>query len=136
MSTYEAPLRLTYVAGEDLSESVYCLVKLDANGRVVKTTSDADYAIGVLGGVSDPDRGAGDVVTVVALHGTGKLLVKTGDAVARGNLAVLHATADGAIDDVADLATATAGKQILGVVMEAATAANQVVQIAAVPAVK
>lgn len=105
--------RLTYVAGGAVERGD--VVKFDSDGKVVKCTAKADAAIGVAldGSV------AGEIVSVAILGSfTGTVVVKAGGAVTRG----AKVTAEGK--------AATAGDKAVGVALDAATAAGDLIEVA------
>lgn len=111
---YEIPVQLVpFQAGEDLSASQFCFVKLNSAGKIVKATHNA-VAIGVL--QDAPQAGqTGSVMTF------GITKVKTASSISIG--ARLTAYTDGS----GRAAAAASGQYVMGIALEAATAADQLI---------
>lgn len=105
--------RLTYTAGGAVARGD--VVKFDSDGRVVKCASKADAAVGVaLDGAAE-----GEIVPVAVLGSyAGTVVVRAGGAVARG----AKITAEGK--------AAAAGDKAVGVALDAATAAGDLIEAA------
>ncbi|MGI9491972.1 MAG: hypothetical protein ACR2QF_06185 [Geminicoccaceae bacterium] len=126
----------TYIAGADLKNLLYRLVKLDANGEAVLSVAPGDYSVGILARNAtrthkSTEDVTGDAVTVAKIKG--KVPMVASAAITAGNIVV--AAADGKIQQRAgtDPADATAGDVVLGTAMEAASGDGQVITINAAP---
>lgn len=97
------------------------LVYLSAAGKVSKTTAATDYAIGVV----LRDYAVGDKEVSVVPLGKGMVLhMRSSAAITLGGAVV--AAADG---EIADEGVAAAGERPIGVAMEAATAADEIIEV-------
>ena len=104
----------TYTAGGAIAKGD--VLKFDASGNVVKTTAANDAAIGIaLDGATE-----GDIVPVAILGNfTGTVQVKAAGAISAGAQVAANATATAAATDI-----------IIGRALEAASAANDMIEVA------
>ncbi|MEM1667190.1 MAG: DUF2190 family protein [Thermofilaceae archaeon] len=111
---WELPVALVpFKAGEDLSTSQFCVVGLNARGEIVRAAHNAP-AVGVL--QDAPLAGqAGSVMT----FGISK--VKAAAAITVGQRLSAYTDGSGAV------APATSGSFVIGIALESATAAGQVI---------
>ena len=110
----------TFIAGADLSNSQYCLVKLGSTqNQVVLSTSATDNTIGI---ILDGGKGAGDRVRVGLLTGQGTYYMKASAATAIG--LYLTATTGGAV-----VSTTTTGNTVVGVNIDAASAVGDLLEV-------
>lgn len=105
---------VSFEAGEDLSDAQFLAVTLNNAGKVVKVSSTGAKAIGIL--QDNPPAGSGANVRMLGIS-----KVKSGSAFAVG--AVLASDGTGRLIP----ATAGSGYYPIGVALEAATAADQIV---------
>lgn len=111
---WELPTALVPLkAGEDLSDSQFCVVALNANGEIVKAAHNVP-AIGIL-----QDKPLSGQAGTVMTFGISK--VKAASAISVG--ARLSAYTDGS----GRVAPAASGRYVIGIALEAATAAGQVI---------
>lgn len=115
---------MTFTAGADLSTAQYKFVKLNSSGQIILATA-GDPAIGVL--YDNPVSGA--VGAVRPLDGR-KTLVKAGAALATKGVAI---AADATGRAKAAVLGATSSSYALGILVETAGAADDVVQFVAIP---
>lgn len=116
MAIYEGVTTVNLVAGEDLRDSKNLLLYVNTEGRVIKTTTNTDIAIGILAeNPSSVDDTTGFSVPVVMLGGIVK--IKAGHEVAAGNFVIASTTIPGHVNDASTLA---AGIFSLGIALEAA----------------
>lgn len=107
----------TFIAGEDLSESRYCFVKLGSNpGEVVLATDANDPIIGV---VADFYKGTSGMPVTIAIGGTYK--VKASAAINAGSW-VTATTAGAAVSTTTDKAVVRA------LALEAASDAGDIIE--------
>lgn len=133
--TFEGVRTLTYIAGEDLTGDLYRLVKIDTDGKAIKTVAAGDYATGVV--AQDPNLSQGSTassednpVMVAMLEGI--VLCEAGAAITQGDL--LHSDATGRVISAgANIAGVTAGDYVVGQAMEAAAAAGEIISVRAQP---
>jgi len=120
MSQDVAVLDITFKAAEDLSDYQYHFVKLDADGKVEHCTASTDVIIGIL--MNAPD--AEDEAARVRVLGTGKLVMSgTCD---EGNFITASDQAESYSEG---LATTTAKDVVGGIALEAATAADDIIEV-------
>lgn len=120
MSQFTEGNRISRKATASLAASQYCAVKLDTNSQAVLATSATDVAVGFVQNAPV----ANDTADIAVRNGSGTHKAKAGAAFAVG----VRLTIDAAGRVIT--APATAGTEIVGVSWEAATAANQIVEIA------
>ena len=128
MATYEAVKTLTMIAGEDFdADSLYELVALDG-GKVVKADgnhSDLNRRVPI--GILAVNAAKTDQpVTIIDLDAGGIGKVKANAAIAQDALVVASNTA-GKADDVASIAALAADQISIGVALEAASAADEII---------
>ena len=122
---------VTLPQGADLTEAVNELVKVDANGRIIKTSVAADVAVGVI--VESASRSTvGDGVAIGLIGGGGIMKVKAAAAITRGHLLVCHAT-DGKASGVANIGALAVDQMAFGIALEAAAAADVIISFLAMP---
>ena len=136
MATYQNVQTITLIAGEDLRGDYGEVVRIDASGRVVKTTAANQFAIGVLAG--DPAFGdtasTGRPVTVAPFAGNGIQKGKAGAAITRGHWVILDGTS-GRLASVAQAAAdAATVHRVYGVALENA-ADGEIFEYLSFPAV-
>ena len=134
--TFEAVRTLTMTAGENLNGDDGRLVKIDTDGKVIKSVAAGDFSTGVVAMDPTPSQGSSDssednAVRVAMLEGI--IICEAGAAITQGHL--LHSDASGRVisaggDAPAD---ATAGDFIIGQAMEAASAAGEMISVRAQP---
>lgn len=111
---WEIPgLLVPFKAGEDLSTSQFCVVRLNASGDIVKAVHDAP-AVGVLQDAPLPGQ-AGSVM----VYGISK--VKVAGAVGVGARLAAHNDGSGRVS------IASSGSYVIGIALEPATSAGQVI---------
>ena len=114
-------------AGEDLTGDGNELLTINAAGNVIKAAAVTSHVIGVL--ASNPGTtAAGDIVPVALIGGGGLGKVKASAAITRGHIVVPTATA-GKAAGVANIAALAANQMGIGVALQAATAANEVIEV-------
>lgn len=132
MSTFQATKVVNMVAGENLNGDLYEVVKVDSDGRVVKSTAVTDVIVGVI--AEDPGRvtvDGADTVPVMLL--TGIILVKAGGTVTAGQIAVSHgATTAGTVEGVANTGALAADQMGIGVFLKGGDA-GAILPILAMP---
>lgn len=120
---------LSGIAGEDLRNNVYHLVRYNSAGKLVKTTTATDLAIGVLAVAPRTDADSTDrAVTYSVLKG--RLIMVANAAVTVGQVLV-PATVAGRVNPVANVAAIPAGGVAVGVALSPATAAGQLIEVQA-----
>ncbi len=132
MSTYQSLKTVNLPAGANLSGKGGSLVKIDSNGRVVQATAAGDAVIGFL--AQDPGTTAtdgSDMVNVTLIGGGGIGRVKASAAITAGHLLV--AATDGKAAGVANLGALAADTYAFGQALEAASAANEIIEFLAQP---
>jgi hypothetical protein len=117
MATETQGNNISRVAAADLSAKQNFIVKTDANGKIVLAAAATDVILGTLRNAP----GNNDTADVNAINGAGTGKVKVGAAVAKD--AYLTTDANGKA-----IATTTAGNKVFGIALEAASAANQVIE--------
>lgn len=133
--TFESVRMLTMIAGEDLTGDQYRLLKIDTDGKVIKSVAAGDYSVGVLAMDANLSQGStasseDEAVTVAMLEGV--VLLEAGAAITQGDL--IHSDAQGrAISAGADIAALAAGDYVVGQAIEAAGAAGEVISVRAQP---
>ena len=118
MAYHENAKAVTLIAGEDLRGDIAEALKIDAQGRVIKTTAATDVIIGTLA-ADTPGDSTGKGVPVAVIGG-GVFKMKAGAAITAGQLVVPSATA-GRVAGAADIAALTANQMAVGVALEAAS---------------
>lgn len=103
----------SFIAGADLTDNIYYVVKLDANGDV-ELAGDGEMAIGVL--QNDPDEGE---VASVMVYGITKAVAGSDFTVG----SALKSDAGGKVDE------AGAGDWMIGIALEASTADEDIITI-------
>ena len=120
---------VTFEAGADLRTAKSELVTLNADGQLVKADAATDIVVGIV--AAAPSAAADGTPVGVALIGAGGILkAKASGAIAAGAILVPTATA-GKANDVANRAALAAGQVGIGITLEAATAADEVISFAA-----
>ena len=132
MSTTQCLTTVSLPAGENLNGDLYEVLTLNASGQVVKADTATEVVVGVL--MIDPGRAnaAGDHVTVGLIAGGGVGLVKASAAITAGAL-LIPTTTDGKVAGAADTAALVDGQMAFGIAIEAASAADEVIQFLAQP---
>ncbi len=120
MATTQTMRTIVLEAAGDLSSDQFKLVKLDTAKKVLVVAAVTDIPIGVL---QNKPGAAGERALVALLDGA-ILKMIAGAAITAGAIVGMHAT-DGLIDD-----TITAAAPTVGVAIEAATAANDIIEVA------
>ncbi len=126
---------ISFIAGEDLTGDDHRLVKLDAEGKVIKSVAAGDLSIGVVGMHHNANEGSSEssdeqIVQVAMLTKGGIMVGEAGGVIALGDL--LHSDATGRIISAgANIAALTAGDFVVGQCVEAAAAAGEKVSFVA-----
>ena len=120
MATQQTMRTIVLDAGGDLSSDQFKIVKLNTAQQVVLVAAVTDHPIGVL--QNKPDA-TGKRALIAVLDGA-ILKMKAGAAITAGAIVGMHAT-DGTIDD-----TITAAAPTVGVAVEAAAGANEIIEVA------
>ena len=131
MANTQKACLVTLPQGASLVGAVNELVKVSAEGRVVKTSVVTDIAVGVVA-ESAGRANAGDGVSIAIIGAGGVLKVKAAAAITRGHLLVCHAT-DGKAAGVANIGALAANQMSFGIALEAATAENEIISFLAMP---
>jgi len=108
--------KLTFIAGEDLSDKMYYVVKLDSNGNVVLCGAN-EVAIGVLDGKPK----AGERVAVNIL-GTSKV-------VSGGEIAVGSKVVSDANGKVVTMPVASGTYNVIGIALESSAGDGQLIEV-------
>lgn len=132
---YQHVASIDFEAGEDLTGDVHRLVRIDADGRVIKTALPGEIAIGVVG--MDPNRNQGStetsenqIIQVVSLMGI--LLIEAGAAINIGDF--VHSDAVGRIVTAgANVGALAADDYVIGQTVEAASAAGAIISVHCMP---
>lgn len=133
--TFEAVRTVTMIAGADLTGDLYRLVKIDTDGKIIRSVAAGDYSVGVVAMDPNPSQGSAassedNPVMVAMLEGI--ILCLAGAAIAQGDL--VHCDAEGRVISAgADISALTAGDYVIGQAIEAASAAGEVISIRAQP---
>ena len=122
MGTNQTMRTITLKASADLSSDQFKLVKWATGAKVALVADPADIPLGVLQNkpAADGDR------AIIALLDGAVLKMKAGAAITAGVQVTVHDTADGKIDD----AGIGAGDHSVGIALEAATATDDVIEVA------
>ena len=111
---------VTLIAGEALDGDIYEIVKVDTDGKVIKTTAVTDTAIGVVFESLDTTTGAdGNAVQIALLGAGGVIPVKAGGTITAGDLVAADGTSAGAT-----LAAVAADVVVIGVALESAVSGD------------
>jgi len=108
--------KLTFIAGEDLSDKMYYVVKLDSNGNVVLCGAN-EVAIGVLDGKPK----AGERVAVNIL-GTSKV-------VSGGEIAVGSKVVSDANGKVVTMPVEAGTYNVIGIALESSSGDGQLIEV-------
>lgn len=130
MSTFERACIGSFIAGENLVGDMYEALTINSSGRVEKADAATELIVGILAEapVSDP---TGNAVSVALINGSSKLLVKANAAISAGQ-ALIPTTTAGRVAGV-DVANIPSKNMSIGIALEAASAAGDVIQFACVP---
>lgn len=118
MSAYNQG-RISRKAGADLSALQFTAVKLNTVSQLVAATAATDQVVGILQNAPVLN----DTGDVVLRNAQGTCKAKAGAAFAVGTKLMIDGT--GRV-----ITAATTGNEIVGIAFEAATAANQVIEMA------
>ncbi len=114
----------TFIAGADLSNSQYLLVKLGTNeNEVALATAATDNIIGVL---MDGGKKQGDTVSVGLIPSHGTFYVKAGAAITKGALLTVNASSK-AVTATAAAAAAVPTTTVIGTAINTVAAADSLV---------
>ena len=111
---------ITFKASEDLTNYQYHFMKLDADGKVAHCTASTDVVIGILQNYPDAE----DKAALVRINGTSKLVMSgTNDEGA------YITPSDQGASYAEGLATTTTKDFIGAIALEAATAADDIIEV-------
>ena len=125
MANYQSCKTVSLVAGEDLRGDVYGALKINGDGRVVKSTSTTDIVIGVL--AEEPRKDAattGERVAVTVIGGGGVLKMKAALALLAGHVVVPSSITAGRVSGMADIDDLAENQMAVGVALEGAVAGD------------
>jgi len=108
----------TQVAAADLSAKQYRFVKLDSAGKWALASAQGEFCQGVL--QNKPK--AGEPADVLLISGGGVTKIVAGAAISAGGVVTTQADGDGD--------PATSGDEVLGVALEAASGAGEIISVA------
>ncbi len=111
---------ITFKASEDLTNYQYHFVKLDADGKVAHCTANTDVAIGILQNYPDAE----DKAALVRTLGTSKLVMS-----ATNNEGAYITPSDTEASYSEGKATTTTKDFIGAIALEAATAADDIIEV-------
>lgn len=111
--------RDSLLTGADLSTSQYLIGKFDSNGNVVTASATTDKFLGIIDIVTA--TGSLAPVTLRLLNSGGSFGVQAGGTVSRGDLLTTNSSGQAV--------TASSGNFIIGMAMEASTAADQIIEV-------
>ena len=124
MSQYQCVKTLTMIAGENLTGDQYELLTVNSSGQVVKQSTEHGRVDAIL--AENPGTtAAGDAVAVVDPHGGGIGLVKAGESISAGD----YVHVDGTDGKAQGSSSVTAGRYYVGIALEAASAADEIIQV-------
>ena len=113
--------------GESLKGKMNHAVTLNSSGQVIMTDGTGEIIYGTV--ASDPGVDTvGEIVSIAQVNGSGVLKVVANAAITQGHL-VVPTTTDGKVAGVNGIAGLSAEQQAMGVALEAATAADQVIEV-------
>jgi len=121
------------VVGEDLNGDFAQALTIDSDGRVIKASAATSVIVGFL--AEDPGRTTVDgvdsvPVTLIGGGGVGKAVAV--GAITAGNI-IIPTTTAGLVDGAANIAALIANQMGVGYALEAATAANDVIEVLMMP---
>ena len=121
---------LSLPVAENLNDSLYEAVTLNASGRVTKADATTEVVVGII--AENPNRAlvAGDYISIAPINLMGIGAVKASAAITRGNLLVPSAT-DGKVAGAANVAGLATNQQAFGVALQAASAADEIIEFLA-----
>lgn len=117
MATYSEEGYITRLAGADLSDKQYYIVKQQTDRTIVLASAATDFLFGVL----HKPAASGGEVSVAARNMDGTFKVIAGATFAAG----VYLTSDSAGKAIG---TTTANNEVIGVAQEAATAVGQIIE--------
>ena len=134
MAQHQAIKHVTLEAGEDLNDSQFEAVTINANGQVVKADAVTEVIFGFL--VQNTGKTeVGDAVTVAVVTGGGIAKAKASAAIVAGHL-IIPTVTDGKVAGVANTAALAANQVAVGVALEAAAGANEIIPVLLQPIAK
>lgn len=99
MAIYEGITTVNLIAGEDLRDSKNLLLRINGEGRAIKTTVGTDIAVGILAeNPSSSEDTTGNGVPVVLLGGIIKVVAGASHTVAAGSFVFASSTDPGHVD--------------------------------------
>ena len=114
---------VSMLQGESLKGKLNYALTINAAGRVVMTDAVTEAIIGTV--ASDPGVDTvGAIVSVAMVNGSGTLKVVANAAITRGHY-VIPTTTDGKVAGAATVTT----QQAMGIALEAASAADEVIEV-------
>ena len=119
-------------AGAEMKDKLYEIVKYNATQQVILCTGDTDNCIGVVWiGIPsyDPRSTIGRAIPIAPLDPSSFIKVKAGGVLTAGHYAVPDGSKDGKIKGVANEAALPNGVKALGIILDAATAENDIVRV-------
>ncbi len=120
MALYESAKAVNMIAGEDLRDDLYEVLKVENDGgvgKVIKASVALDTIVGILG--EDPNSGIstdGLTVPVVLLKGIVKL--KSGGTVTAGGLVVVDTGTPGRVVTVASASALADNSMAIGIALQ------------------
>ena len=131
MSSFERVSTVNMIVAEDFDDSLYELVTINSDGRCTKADAATEIPYGIV--AENPGRTtvAGvDRIAIAPINLTGRGLVKASAAITRGHVLVASAT-DGKAAGVANIAGLAANQMGFGIALQAAAAADEIIEFAA-----